>query len=82
MELQKTINFKGITVGDAYLKIQAFSGSKELLKFELSTHSQAGEQALTVSNFEMPYSIEGANPIKQAYDYLKSLPEFAGAVDC
>jgi hypothetical protein len=82
MALQKTINFKGITVGDAYLKIQSFNGSKELLKFDLATHSKAGEQALAVTSFEMPYSIDGASPIKQAYGYLKTLPEFAGAIDC
>jgi hypothetical protein len=28
------------------------------------------------------YDINGENPIKQVYIYLKSLPEFAGAVDC
>jgi hypothetical protein len=50
MALQKTINFKGITVGDAYLKIQSFNGSKELLKFDLATHSKAGEQALAVTS--------------------------------
>ena len=82
MALQKTVIFKGITIGGAYLKIQSFSGSKELLKFDLATHSQAGEQPVTVTSFEMPYSINGSNPIKQAYEHLKTLPEFAGAVDC
>jgi len=82
MALQKTITFKGITVSGAYIKIQSFSGSKELLKFDVATHSRSGEQTLTVASFEMPYSIDGSNPIKQAYEYLKTLPEFAGAVDC
>lgn len=82
MALQKTIIFKGISVGNAYLKIQSFNGSKELLKFDLATHSKAGEQALTVSSFEIPYNIAGENPIKQAYAHLKTLPEFAGATDC
>ena len=82
MALQKTITFKGVTVGGAYIKIQSFNGNKELLKFDVSTHSQAGEQVLTVSSFEIPYNIEGENPIKQAYAHLKTLPEFAGATDC
>jgi len=82
MALQKTVNFKGITVGDAYIKVQSFSGSKELLKFAVETCSRAGEQALTVSSYEMPYSIDGGNPIAQAYEYLKTLPEFAGATNC
>jgi hypothetical protein len=29
-----------------------------------------------------PYDIEGDNPIKQAYEHLKTLPEFEGAIDC
>jgi hypothetical protein len=82
MALQKTIDFKGITVFGAYLKIQSFSGSKDLLKFELASHCRAGEQALAIASFEIPYSIDGTNPIKQAYEHLKTLPEFAGAVDC
>ena len=82
MALQKTITFKGITVSGAYIKIQSFSGSKELLKFDVATHSRIGEQTIAITSFEMPYNIEGANPIKQAYDYLKSLPEFTGSIDC
>lgn len=26
--------------------------------------------------------MEGANPVQQAYDYIKTLPEFSGAEDC
>jgi hypothetical protein len=29
-----------------------------------------------------PYSLDGVNPIAQAYEHLKTLPEFADAVDC
>jgi hypothetical protein len=81
MALQKTITFKGITVTDAYIKIQTFNGNKELLKFDVATYSRAGQQALTVSTFEISYAIDGANPIAQAYAYLKTLPEFSGAKD-
>jgi hypothetical protein len=82
MALQKTITFKGITVSDAYIRIQSFNGNKNLLKFDVATHSQAGEQVLTVLSFEISYDINGTNPIKQAYAHLKTLPEFAGATDC
>jgi hypothetical protein len=82
MALQKTVTFKGITLNSAYLKIQSFSGSKELLKFDLTTHSKSGEQVLAVSSFEISYDINGSNPLVQAYTHLKTLPEFAGATDC
>jgi hypothetical protein len=31
---------------------------------------------------ECAYNIAGANPLEQAYAHLKTMPEFAGAVDC
>jgi hypothetical protein len=32
--------------------------------------------------FEAAYDINGANPLAQAYAYVKALPEFASATDC
>ena len=31
---------------------------------------------------ESSYSIDGKNPIAQAYEHLKTLPEFQNAKDC
>ena len=31
--------------------------------------------------FETHYDINGANPLAQAYEKLKRMPEFAGAID-
>ncbi len=28
------------------------------------------------------YNIDGENPFKQAYEYIKTLPEYADAIDC
>lgn len=82
MALQKTITFKGVTVANAYIKVQTFSGDKESLTFDVAIRSKAEEQVLSVSSFEVFYDINGTNPIKQAYAHLKTLPEFAGATDC
>jgi hypothetical protein len=32
--------------------------------------------------FDCPYDVSGENPLKQAYEYLKTQLEFAGATDC
>jgi hypothetical protein len=32
--------------------------------------------------YEFTPNLEGANFIAQAYDHLKTLPEFSGAIDC
>jgi hypothetical protein len=31
---------------------------------------------------EFPLDLDGPNPIKQAYQFLKTLPEFFDATDC
>jgi hypothetical protein len=43
--------------------------------------SQSGDQ-LEERPYFFQYDITGENPIKQAYLYLKTLPEFATATDC
>ena len=44
------------------------------------TESSAVE--LSSNRVEFPYDLDGENPIKQAYEYIKTLPEFEGAEDC
>jgi len=65
----------------AVCKITSISGSKNLLDFNVN---HIGDRAA----FERSYSFEPSvaddseNFIKQAYLYLKTLPEFSGAEDC
>ena len=81
MALSKTITFKGITVTDAYLKVWQISGDKSQIKFGLGYFSTANSEMFDSKTFEMAYDIDGENSIRQAYEYLKSLPDFADAGD-
>lgn len=40
------------------------------------------EHSFYKNEFAFSYDINGENPIKQAYEYLKTLPEFSDATDC
>jgi len=40
------------------------------------------ENIISINNITTNYDLDGENPIKQAYIHLKTLPEFADAVDC
>jgi hypothetical protein len=89
MALKKSINFKGIEIKDAYIRISRFDGDKNTLSFGVSFHSDPNAQAfdnktylLNDAEAGVVYVLDGDNPIKQAYQFLKTLPEFAGAVDC
>lgn len=83
MALSKTIEYKGVLVQNAYIKVARFSGNKSVLNFAVSVYARKdADDFVAESGYSCDYSLDGDNAIKQAYDYLKTLPEFADAVDC
>jgi hypothetical protein len=95
MALQKIVTIQGETffVGggfntktgeidiqkEAYVKVQSVSGTKENIVVNVETKTEYGK---TYASYNFVPSMEGGNFIQQAYIYLKTLPEFAGAMDC
>ena len=65
---------------DAYWKIENIAGNKNQMHIEIYA-SVDGEQIQRVVSTFTP-SLDGSNFIAQAYEHLKTLPEFAGATDC
>jgi hypothetical protein len=87
MALQKTLfltnNFGTTTeLKDCYIKVSTISGDKNRLRFVISIMS--GPDGSTYEQQEKIFTpnMDGGNFIKQAYEHLKTLPEFEGAVDC
>lgn len=85
MALEKTFTTEhGIVVNNAYHKVEnLIIRNKTQMEFNVKVFVSK-EQSLPFEMlaFSCWYSIEGVNPIKQAYEHLKTLPEFAGATDC
>lgn len=81
MALTNTFSHAGLTVNDGYLRVSNFSGSKDGISFVLSYQVAAGEVALTTKEFSFAPAMD-SNFISQAYEHLKTLPEFEGAEDC
>lgn len=77
-----TFNEDGvIEMRDAYIKVESVEGNKSSVAASVSLKSEIGI-ANTLYTFT-PSVEDGANNfIKQAYEHLKTLDEFAGAVDC
>lgn len=75
---------QGFDAVDAYGRISALSlNGKDAMTFSLSWFKdQAEKSPIVVQHFNAAYSLNGVNPLAQAYLHLKSLPEFAGATDC
>ena len=63
-----------------YVKVESVNSSKN--KTTASISFKLDETQLFYKYYEFPLDLNGPNPIKQAYEYLKTLPEFADAVDC
>jgi len=84
MALQQKLNTTyGIEIPNAYFKIQnIIIKNKSNLEFNLNSYKDKSFQYITITEYSCDYDINGENPIKQAYLHLKSLPEFADAVDC
>jgi len=84
MALKKDVVLEnGIEVDAAYIKVGTVSViAKTKMSFSVFYSVDAQKSSFKESAFERPYILDGENPIKQAYEHLKTLPEFAGATDC
>lgn len=85
MAIQQTKTTEsGITIDNAYHRVCRVSlPTKTTIEFCVCAYVSAQTQMPFASDFyTCAYAIDGDNPIRQAYLHLKTLPEFANAVDC
>ena len=76
---------KQFILESTYCKITLLNGNKDNLEIILSIYKDAEKQVIieNKSYFFVPNIEVGAeNFIKQGYEYLKTLPEYAYAIDC
>jgi hypothetical protein len=81
MAISKTTTFKGCTIADAYHRVWNVKVSKDSVSFGLGVHSSSDDEMIDSTSHSCAYNLDGDNPIKQAYQHVKTLPEFAGATD-
>ena len=91
MGLKKTKTYKEVQVNDAYHKIHELRVHPTDVDGVFSVHFSVELKANTTApyicitkmvNFKFDYDLSSAdNVIKQAYDYMKTLGEYTGAVD-
>ena len=66
---------------NAYIKVVSISGGKEQLRVSVG-FSEGVKEFVKTYSFK-PSVVNGStNFIAQAYEHLKTLPEFDGAIDC
>ena len=87
MALQKNYvvtkdNFTGsLTASNAYFKVRDVTASKTSASMIVDVFTSQGGTGLDAIKYEFVVSLDGNNFIAQAYEHLKTLPEFAGATD-
>lgn len=81
--LSLTNNFDEFSVfPDAYIQVAQVSATKQTCTVSYLILRKQKGQKLEERFSSFPHDLEGPNPIKQAYLHLKTLPEFADAIDC
>jgi hypothetical protein len=84
MALEKQTNFLGINIPKAYYRINVIRQLNKQNGVALVTgYVDANEaEGFFQKDYLFSYDLAGDNPIRQAYKYLKTLPDFADAQDC
>jgi|DEB0MinimDraft_10_1074344.scaffolds.fasta_scaffold17179_1 hypothetical protein len=84
MALQLTVETQhGFNATDAYHRVENVAlKSKSVIEFDVLSYKDSGSSAaFDAKSFLCDYNLSGSNPIAQAYEHIKTLPEFAGATD-
>jgi hypothetical protein len=84
MALTKDITTRqGIEIKNAYFRVVSVRiNSKSGMEYVVAFSKDARSPAVDSTAHDCVYQLDGDNPIAQAYEHLKTLPEFAGATDC
>jgi hypothetical protein len=87
MALTKTLtlanNFgENSEFADAYIRVDRVEATRHLVSANLGYYKEGGQEFLTGTSVSFEPDLDGSNFIKQAYEHLKTLPEFEGAEDC
>lgn len=73
---------KEVVFEKTYCKVVGFSGNKENINFKLAKMSAKDGVLVEEQDYSFKPTLDGDNFIQQAYNHLKTLPEFAGSTDC
>jgi hypothetical protein len=52
------------------------------MRFHCRAYKATDKPFIAEVVYTIGYTLDGDNPVRQAYLHLKTLPEFANAVDC
>ena len=72
----------GITAQSTYNRIENIKCTKNTITFHTRSYVDSNKPFFAEDIITTDYILDGDNPFKQGYEYLKTLPSFSGSVDC
>lgn len=75
-------DFGSITVPECYIKVSMVEVNKNNGMANVSFYDKPNGKLLHAKIYAVPHDLNGSNALIQAYNHLKTMDEFAGAVDC
>jgi hypothetical protein len=91
MGLKLSTNFRGVDLPEAYLRVTQVTVTKDSAVATVGTFASESAavpasgprncNALAYTEYPFTYDLTGSNPIEQAYVFVKTQPEFEGAID-
>lgn len=80
--LSMKVGSRSVQFDNAYARVSEYHGTKSRMSFVVAWSETPGTDMLRQDTYMCDLDINGENPVRQAYLHLKTLPEFANAVDC
>ena len=71
-----------VDLGDAYIRVEQVDANKTKAIAVVSFNNENVDKTFVTKLYEYQPDLAGRNFIAQAYEHLKTLPEFAGTIDC
>jgi hypothetical protein len=82
MALLQNKTISGVAINGCYIKVRTVSGDKNNVSATLSFAANQSAEPIAMSDVNFTPLMDGGNFIAQAYEHIKTLPEYAGAIDC
>ncbi len=81
--LVNDVTFKGINVRAACIKVMSptISEDQQSISFFVRYSATKNDEPFNTIALTCPYDITAENPIKQAYEHLKTLSEYSDATE-
>jgi hypothetical protein len=80
---KQAVTPQGFIVEDAYYRVESVTLlGKTRMNFSVMAYKDVEKESFSNNSYVCEYNLLGDNPIKQAYNHLKTLPDFADSIDC